>query len=158
MDALDVIDIDRIGHGGHSYGAFATANIIANAPFFKAGIAGDGAYNRSLTPDGFQAERRSIWVARSTYIEMSPLFKADQIETPLLMYHGGADNNTGTFPIQSRRMISALTILGKNAVLYEYPYESHTPRAMANKMDMWARFIDWFDTYVKNPGEETTIS
>lgn len=158
VDALDVIDIDRIGHGGHSYGAFATANIIANAPFFKAGIAGDGAYNRSLTPDGFQAERRSIWEAPSTYIEMSPFFKADQIETPLLMYHGGDDNNTGTFPIQSRRMISALTILGKNAVLYEYPYESHTPRAMANKLDMWARFIDWFDTYVKSPGEERPIS
>ena len=152
VDELGVIDIDRIGHGGHSYGAFATANILANAPFFRAGIAGDGAYNRSLTPDGFQAERRSIWEAPSTYIEMSPFFKADQIETPLLMYHGGDDNNTGTFPIQSRRLISALTILGKTAVLYEYPYESHTPRAIENKLDMWARFIDWFDRYVKDPG------
>lgn len=150
VDGLGVIDIDRIGHGGHSYGAFATANIIANAPFFKAGIAGDGAYNRTLTPDGFQAERRSIWEAPSTYIEMSPFFKADQIDTPLLMYHGGDDNNSGTFPIQSRRLISALTILGKNAVLYEYPYESHTPRAIENKLDMWARFIDWFDVYVKD--------
>ena len=153
VDALDVIDIDRIGHGGHSYGAFATANILANAPFFKAGIAGDGAYNRSLTPDGFQAERRNIWEAPATYIEMSPFFKADQINTPLLMYHGGDDNNTGTFPIQSRRMISALTILGKEAVLYEYPYESHTPRAIENKLDMWARFIGWFDEHVK--GSET---
>jgi dipeptidyl aminopeptidase/acylaminoacyl peptidase len=150
VDDLGVVDIDRIGHGGHSYGAFATANILANAPFFKAGIAGDGAYNRSLTPDGFQSERRSIWEAPQTYIEMSPFFKADQLDTPLLMYHGGDDNNTGTFPIQSRRMISALTILGKNAVLYEYPYESHTPRAIENKLDMWARFIDWFDRYVKN--------
>jgi len=152
VDELGVVDIDRIGHGGHSYGAFATANILANAPFFKAGIAGDGAYNRSLTPDGFQSERRSIWEAPQTYIEMSPFFKADQLDTPLLMYHGGDDNNTGTFPIQSRRMISALTVLGKNAVLYEYPYESHTPRAIENKLDMWARFIDWFDRYVKNAG------
>lgn len=151
VDDLGVIDIDRIGHGGHSYGAFATANILANAPFFRAGIAGDGAYNRSLTPDGFQAERRSIWEAPNTYIEMSPFFKADQIDTPLLLYHGGDDNNTGTFPVQSRRLISALTILGKTAVLYEYPYESHTPRAMENKLDMWARFVDWFDTWVKNP-------
>jgi len=151
VDELGVVDIDRIGHGGHSYGAFATANILANAPFFKAGIAGDGAYNRSLTPDGFQSERRSIWEAPQTYVEMSPFFKADQLDTPLLMYHGGDDNNTGTFPIQSRRMISALTILGKNAVLYEYPYESHTPRAIENKLDMWARFIAWFDRYVKNP-------
>lgn len=159
VDQLDVIDIDRIGHGGHSYGAFATANILANAPFFKAGIAGDGAYNRSLTPSGFQAERRTIWEAPSTYIEMSPFFKADQIDTPMLLYHGGDDNNTGTFPVQSRRMIHALTEHGKTAVLYEYPYESHTPRAIENKLDMWARFIDWFDTYVKaTPAAEEPAS
>jgi len=152
VDGLDVIDIDRLGHGGHSYGAFATANILANAPYFKAGIAGDGAYNRSLTPAGFQAERRIIWEAPHTYIEMSPFFRADQIDTPLLMYHGGDDNNTGTFPVQSRRMIHALTTLGKTAVLYEYPYESHTPRAIENKLDMWGRFIGWFDEYVKGAG------
>jgi len=157
VDELGMVDIDRIGHGGHSYGAFATVNILANAPFFKAGIAGDGAYNRSLTPDGFQAERRSIWEAPQTYVEMSPFFKADQVNTPLLMYHGGDDNNTGTFPIQSQRMISALTILGKNAVLYEYPYESHTPRAIENKLDMWARFIGWFDRWVKNAGVEGPV-
>ncbi|SVA46246.1 uncharacterized protein METZ01_LOCUS99100 [marine metagenome] len=159
VDALGVIDIDRIGHGGHSYGAFATANILANSPYFRAGIAGDGAYNRSLTPAGFQAERRSIWEAPQTYIEMSPFFKADQINTPLLMYHGGDDNNTGTFPIQSRRMIQALTTLGKEAVLYVYPYESHTPRAIENKLDMWARFIAWFDEHVKSSDEEgATVS
>lgn len=156
VDSLGVVDIDRIGHGGHSYGAFATANILANSPFFKAGIAGDGAYNRSLTPTGFQAERRSIWEAPQTYIEMSPFFKADQLDTPLLMYHGGDDNNTGTFPIQSRRMIHALTSLGKTAVLYVYPYESHTPRAIENKLDMWARFLGWFDQYVKGEGAEVT--
>ncbi|HUH12738.1 MAG TPA: prolyl oligopeptidase family serine peptidase, partial [Longimicrobiales bacterium] len=153
VDSLGVVDIDRIGHGGHSYGAFATANVLANAPFFKAGIAGDGAYNRSLTPTGFQAERRAIWEAPHTYIAMSPFFKAHQIDTPLLMYHGADDDNTGTFPLQSRRMIHALTALGKTAVLYEYPYESHTPRAIENKLDMWARFIGWFDRYVKGEGE-----
>jgi dipeptidyl aminopeptidase/acylaminoacyl peptidase len=158
VDQLGVIDIDRIGHGGHSYGAFATANILANAPYFKAGIAGDGAYNRSLTPAGFQAERRIIWEAPHTYIEMSPFFRADQIDTPLLLYHGGDDNNTGTFPVQSRRMIHALTTLGKTAVLYEYPYESHTPRAIENKLDMWARFIGWFDEHVKGGAEPATIS
>ncbi len=154
VDDLGLVDIDHIGHGGHSYGAFATANVLANAPYFRAGIAGDGAYNRSLTPDGFQAERRSVWEAPQTYMEMSPFFRADQIDVPLLLYHGGDDNNTGTFPIQSRRMISALTILGKTAVLYEYPFESHTPRAIENKLDMWARFIDWFDMYVKEGDEE----
>ena len=157
VDQLDVVDIDRIGHGGHSYGAFATANILANAPYFKAGIAGDGAYNRSLTPSGFQAERRIIWEAPHTYVEMSPFFRADQIDTPLLMYHGGDDNNTGTFPVQSRRMIHALTTLGKTAVLYEYPFESHTPRAIENKLDMWARFVGWFDRYVKGV-EPGTVS
>ena len=154
VDGLGVIDIDRIGHGGHSYGAFATANILANSPYFKAGIAGDGAYNRSLTPAGFQAERRSIWEAPQTYIEMSPFFKADQMNTPLLMYHGGDDNNTGTFPIQSERFIQALTTLGKLAVLYVYPYESHTPRAIENKLDMWARFIGWFHKHVKGAGTD----
>jgi dipeptidyl aminopeptidase/acylaminoacyl peptidase len=158
VDGLGVIDIDRIGHGGHSYGAFATANILAHSPYFKAGIAGDGAYNRSLTPAGFQAERRSIWEAPSTYIEMSPFFKADQMNTPLLMYHGGDDNNTGTFPVQSERMIQALTTLGKPAVLYVYPYESHTPRAIENKLDMWARFISWFDEHVKNAGAESEVT
>ena len=154
VDSLGVVDVDRIAHGGHSYGAFTTANILANAPFFKAGIAGDGAYNRTLTPFGFQSERRTLWEAPHVYVEMSPFFRADRINTPLLLYHGGDDDNSGTFPIQSRRLIDALTALGKTAVLYEYPYESHTPRAIETKMDMWARFIDWLDRYVKGePGE-----
>ena len=152
VDKLGVIDMDRIGHGGHSYGAFATANLLAHTPFFKAGIAGDGAYNRSLTPTGFQAERRDIWSAPATYIEMSPFFSADQINAPLLMYHGAEDNNTGTWPIQSERLIQALTSLGKTAALYEYPYESHTPRAIENNLDMWARWVRWFDRYVKGAG------
>ena len=149
VDGLGVIDIDRIGHGGHSYGAFATANFLAHTPFFRAGIAGDGAYNRSLTPMGFQAEPRDIWEAPHIYMEMSPFFKADQINTPMLMYHGGDDNNTGTFPVQSERLMMALQGLGKTAELYIYPFESHTPRAIENKLDMWARFISWFDLYVK---------
>ena len=153
VDTLGYIDIDRIGHGGHSYGAFATANLLAHTPFFKAGIAGDGAYNRSLTPMGFQAERRDIWEAPQTYIEMSPFFKADQINTPLLMYHGADDNNTGTYPIQSERLMQALTGLGKTAVLYMYPFESHTPRAIENNLDMWARWLEWFDRYVKGEPE-----
>ena len=152
VDKLGVVDMDRIGHGGHSYGAFATANLLAHTPFFKAGIAGDGAYNRSLTPTGFQAEPRNIWEAPDTYLEMSPFFKADQIDSPLLMYHGADDNNTGTWLIQSQRLIEALTSLGKTGALYVYPYESHTHRAIENNLDRWARWIDWFDRYVKNGG------
>lgn len=153
LDTMGYIDVDRIGHGGHSYGAFTTANLLAHTPFFKAGIAGDGAYNRTLTPMGFQGERRSIWEARTTYLEMSPFFYVDRINTPLLMYHGGSDNNTGTFPIQSERLMQALTGLGKTAALYVYPFESHAPRAQEHLSDLWARWLDWFDRYVKRAGE-----
>jgi len=125
-------------------------NILAHSPFFKAGIAGDGSYNRTLTPMTFQRENRFIWDAQDIYIEMSPFFEADHINTPMLMYHGAADNNSGTFLIQSERMIQALTGLGKNAVLYIYPYESHGPRCIEIYMDLWARWVEWFDKYVKN--------
>jgi len=155
VDEMGYIDVDRIGHGGHSYGAFTTANILAHAPFFRAGIAGDGAYNRSLTPGGFQSESRTVWEAPHTYLEIAPFFSADQIDAPLLMYHGAADNNSGTWPMQSERMIQALTGLGKTAVLYMYPFESHTPRAIENNLDMWARWTEWFDKYVKGSDEET---
>jgi dipeptidyl aminopeptidase/acylaminoacyl peptidase len=149
VDELGYVDIDRLGHGGHSYGAFATANILAHTPFFKAGIAGDGAYNRTLTPMTFQNEERFIWEAQDIYLEMSPFFQADHIDTPLLMYHGAADDNTGTFLIQSERLIQALTGLGKNAVLYIYPFESHGPRCKETYMDMWARWLSFFNKYVK---------
>jgi len=154
VDEMGYVDIDRLGHGGHSYGAFATANVLTRTPFFKAGIAGDGAYNRTLTPMSFQRERRFIWEAQDIYIEMSPFFEADHLETPLLMFHGAEDNNSGTFLIQSERMIQALTGLGKKAVLYIYPFESHGPRCVETYMDLWARWLEWFDTYVKKSGEE----
>ena len=147
------VDIDRIGHGGHSYGAFATANLLAHTPFFKAGIAGDGAYNRTLTPMTFQQEKRLFWETRTTYQEMSPFFYADRINTPLLLYHFAEDDNSGTFLIQSERMIQALIGLGKKAVLYVYPFDAHSPRSRENYLDLWARWLDWFDAYVKNAGE-----
>jgi hypothetical protein len=89
VENLGHVDMDRVGHGGHSYGAFTTANLLAHTPFFKAGIAGDGACNRSLTPTGFQSEPRDLWTAPHTHLEMSPFFRADRIEMPLLLYHGG---------------------------------------------------------------------
>ena len=158
VDELGYVDIDRIGHGGHSYGAFATANMLAHTPFFKAGIAGDGAYNRTLTPMSFQGERRFIWDAPTTYLELSPFFYADQINSPLLMYHGEQDNNSGTFLIQSERMIQALTGLGKTAVLYVYPFESHGPRTKTHYLDLWARWLEWFDEYVKGTGPDQTTN
>lgn len=149
VDEMGYIDIDRIGHGGHSYGAFATANYLAHTPFFKAGIAGDGAYNRTLTPMTFQYEKRFLWEAQNTYLEMSPFFYADHIDTPLLMYHGAQDNNTGTFLIQSERFMQVLTGLGKKAALYIYPFESHGPSCVESYLDLWARWLEWFDKYVK---------
>lgn len=154
VDQMGYVDIDRIGVGGHSYGAFMTANLLAHTSFFKAGIAGDGAFNRTLTPMAFQNERRFVWQAQDTYLEMSPFFYADHIDTPLLLYHGAEDDNTGTFLIQSERMLQALTGLGKKAVLYIYPFESHGPRCKETYMDLWARWLEWFDTYVKQGGDK----
>jgi dipeptidyl aminopeptidase/acylaminoacyl peptidase len=154
IDALDkreYIDRDRLGIGGHSYGAFSTANALAHTPFFKAGIAGDGAYNRTLTPMAFQSERRYLWDARETYTAMSPFFWANQINGALLMYHGMNDANVGTDPINSERLFQVLDGLGKPASLYMYPYEAHGPAARETTLDMWARWVEWLDRYVKNP-------
>lgn len=151
LDKKGFIDRDRLGIGGHSYGAFGTANALIHTPFFKAGIAGDGNYNRSLTPITFQTERRLLWEAREVYIRMSPLFWANQLNGALLMYHGLDDNNVGTFPINSERMFHVLDGLGKTAALYLYPYEHHGPATRETLLDLWARWIKWLDTFVKHP-------
>jgi len=154
IDALDkkgVIDRDRLACGGHSYGAFSTANAMAHTPFFKAGIAGDGNYNRTLTAMTFQTERRQLWDARETYLEMSPLLWANRVNGALLMYHGMDDANVGTNPINAEHMFMALDGLGKPASLYMYPYEGHGPIARETTLDLWARWVAWLDMYVKNP-------
>ncbi|MBE0674331.1 MAG: S9 family peptidase, partial [Bacteroidales bacterium] len=148
------IDRSRMALGGHSYGAFSTANSMVYTPYFKAGIAGDGAYNRTLTPMTFQSERRTIWEARETYLEMSPILFADRLSGALLMYHGGDDNNVGTWLINSERMFMALNGLDKPAALYIYPYEDHGPVGKETQLDMWARWVEWLDFYVKNAGKE----
>ena len=122
-----LIDRTRLAIGGHSYGAFSTVNAMVNTPFFKAGIAGDGAYNRTLTPLGFQNERRDLWEAPNVYLDMSPFLKANQLTGALLMYHGMHDQNVGTDPINSLRLFHALNGLGKTVALYRYPYEDHGP-------------------------------
>ncbi|MCH8274462.1 MAG: prolyl oligopeptidase family serine peptidase [Armatimonadetes bacterium] len=154
LDKSGTIDRERLGIGGHSYGAFGTANAMIHTPFFKAGIAGDGNYNRTLTPITFQSERRLLWEARETYFTMSPLFWAERLNGALLMYHGAEDQNTGTFPINSDRMFHALNGLGKTAALYVYPYEGHGPAARETVLDLWARWVAWLDKYVKNHGKE----
>ncbi len=145
------VDRNKMGIGGHSYGAFSTVNALTLTPYFKAGIAGDGMYNRSLTPFGFQSERRNFFQAQQMYLDMSPFYRADKIAGALLMYHAIEDQNTGTAPISSQRMLLALQGLGKPAALYEYPYEDHSVATYTSDLDLWARWLAWFDVYVKNP-------
>jgi dipeptidyl aminopeptidase/acylaminoacyl peptidase len=154
LDRRGLIDRDRLAVGGHSYGAFSTANALAHTPFFKAGIAGDGNYNRTLTSMTFQTERRQLWDARETYLEMSPLLWANRVNGALLMYHGMDDANVGTNPINAEHLFMALDGLGKPAALYMYPYEGHGPIARETTLDLWARWVAWLDTYVKNPSKE----
>ena len=150
LDVMGVGDPKRVGVGGHSYGAFMTANLLAHCDLFAAGIARSGAYNRTLTPFGFQSERRTLWEATDTYIKMSPFMFADKIKTPLLMIHGMADNNSGTFPIQSERLFAALKGFGVTARFVYLPYESHGYAARESVLDVLAEMFEWFDTYVKN--------
>ena len=149
VDKAGYLDKDRLGIGGHSYGAFSTMNAMTHTPYFKAGIAGDGMYNRTLTPNGFQAERRTIWEGKDTYLEMSPFLAADRLSGAILMYHSLEDQNNGTDLTSSVRMMQALQGLGKQASLYMYPYEDHGPATRETDLDQWARWIAWFDTYVK---------
>jgi dipeptidyl aminopeptidase/acylaminoacyl peptidase len=150
LDEMGVGDPKRVGVGGHSYGAFMTANLLAYCDLFAAGIARSGAYNRTLTPFGFQSERRTLWEAPDTYIKMSPFMHADKIKTPLLMIHGEADNNSGTFPIQSERLFAALKGFGATARLVMLPCESHGYSARESVLDVLAEMFEWFDRYVKN--------
>jgi len=149
LDELGVADPKRIGVGGHSYGAFMTANLLAHCDFFAAGIARSGAYNRTLTPFGFQSEHRTLWEAAETYIRMSPFMHADKINEPILLIHGEADNNSGTFPIQSERLFAALKGFGATARLVMLPNESHGYSARESVLHVLAEMLEWFDKYVK---------
>jgi dipeptidyl aminopeptidase/acylaminoacyl peptidase len=153
LDRRGYIDRTRLGIGGHSYGAFSTVNALVHTPYFKAGIAGDGMYNRSLTPNGFQSERRDFWSGQKVYLEMSPFMYADKMTGALLMYHSMEDQNVGTAPISSIRMQQALQGLGKISALYMYPYEDHGPATRETILDQWARWVAWLDIYVKHAGQ-----
>ncbi|MFN2399021.1 MAG: prolyl oligopeptidase family serine peptidase [Gemmatimonadaceae bacterium] len=147
---MGVADRDRIAIGGHSYGAFMTANLLAHSRIFRAGIARSGAYNRTLTPFGFQAEERPFWQAREIYMEMSPFTYADSITAPLLLIHGAADDNSGTFPLQSERLYSALKGNGTKVRLVLLPAEAHGYRARESVGHTLWEMVTWLDTYVKN--------
>ena len=151
VDALGYIDRDRVAVGGHSYGAFMVANLLSHSDLFAAGIARSGAYNRTLTPFGFQREERSYWEAPEVYYNMSPFIHADKMKTPLLLVHGEADNNSGTYPMQSIRYFNALKGLGAVTRLVMFPKESHGYRAKETILHLLWEQDQWLNKYVKAP-------
>jgi dipeptidyl aminopeptidase/acylaminoacyl peptidase len=152
---LGVVDRNRVAVMGHSYGAFMTANLLAHSDLFKAGIARSGAYNRTLTPFGFQNEERTYWQAPEVYYKMSPFSYADKIKMPILLIHGEADNNSGTFPIQSERLFSAIKGAGGTVRFVLLPLESHGYAARESILHMLWEMNNWLGTYVKNPAPTT---
>jgi len=145
-----VADRERVAVGGHSYGAFMTANLLAHCDLFRAGIARSGAYNRTLTPFGFQSERRTLWEAPKAYLELSPFLCADKIDEPVLFIHGEKDSNQGTFPIQSERMYQAVKGNGGTARLVLLPGEAHGYAARESVLHTVAEMFDWCDKYVRD--------
>jgi dipeptidyl aminopeptidase/acylaminoacyl peptidase len=153
---MGVGDRDRIGIGGHSYGGFMTANLLAHSRLFRAGFAESGAYNRTLTPFGFQSERRTFWEKPDVYVNMSPFWFANHIKDPILLMHGEADDNSGTFPIQSLRLYMALKGHGATVRYVTLPHEAHGYAARETLLHVLAERINWFDKYVKNAQPRTT--
>lgn len=149
-----VTDPKRVAVGGHSYGAFMTANLLAHSDLFRAGIARSGAYNRTLTPFGFQSEERTLWQAPEVYAAMSPFNHANKIKDPILLVHGAVDNNPGTFPIQSERFYNALKGHGATTRYVQLPYESHGYQGRENVLHLLWEMEKWLDTYVKPPAKD----
>jgi len=154
VDAMGFIDRERVAVGGHSYGAFMTANLLSHSNLFAAGIARSGAYNRTLTPFGFQSEERNYWEAPDVYNSMSPFMHAEKMQTPLLLVHGEADNNSGTYPMQSERYFNALKGLGATVRLVMLPKESHAYVARESILHMLWEQDEWLEKYVKNKGKK----
>lgn len=155
---LGVVDRHRVAVMGHSYGAFMTANLLAHSDLFKAGIARSGAYNRTLTPFGFQNEERTYWQAPEVYYKMSPFSYADKIKTPILLIHGEADNNSGTFPLQSERLFSAIKGQGGTVRFVLLPLEAHGYAGRESVLHMFWEMNNWMSTYVKNPPAATAAA
>lgn len=150
VDQMGYVDRNKVAVAGHSYGAFMVANLLSHSDLFAAGIARSGAYNRTLTPFGFQREERSYWEAPDVYYTMSPFMHAEKMKTPLLLIHGEADNNSGTYPMQSERYFNALKGLGATTRLVILPKESHGYRAKESILHLLWEQDQWLDKYVKN--------
>lgn len=154
-----IADRSKVAIGGHSYGAFMTLNLLAHAPkLFCCGIARSGAYNRTLTPFGFQSEERTLWEARDVYAKMSPYMYADSVEAPVLLVHGDADNNPGTFPLQSERLYQALKGHGKLCRYVNLPHEGHGYRARESVMHVLAEMTTFLDEHCKKSDDQDEMS
>ena len=149
LDKRRIIDPTKVGITGHSYGAFMVANVLAHSDLCAAGIAKSGAYNRTLTPFGFQSERRTLWESKDFYIKVSPFMFAEKINEPILLIHGEEDPNSGTYPVQSKRFYQALKGNGATTRLVVLPYEGHGYRARKSNLHVLAEMIEWFDKYLK---------
>lgn len=147
---LGVVDRDRIGVTGHSHGALMTANLLAHSDLFRAGVATSGSYNKTLTPFGFQNERRSVWEAQSVYLKASTFFYADKLKLPILIMHGDDDANPGTTPLQARKLYEAVRGNGGTARLVMLPHEPHWYASMESNEQLVYELARWFDKYVKN--------
>ena len=148
--ALGVVDRERIGVTGHSHGALMTVNLLAHTDFFRAGAATSGSYNKTLTPFGFQNERRSVWKSLDVYLKVSPFFLADKVHAPLLIVHGAEDANPGTTPLQAVKLFEAIRGNGGTARLVMLPHEPHWYSAMESNEQLAFEELRWFDKYVKN--------
>jgi dipeptidyl aminopeptidase/acylaminoacyl peptidase len=157
LTEMGIADPAQVAVGGHSYGAFMTANLLAHTDLFAAGIARSGAYNRTLTPFGFQTERRNFWEATGVYDRVSPFRYADKIAAPLLLIHGERDANPGTFPIQSERLFQAIQGTGGTARLVVLPYESHGYLARESVLHVLAEQLDWLDRWVGQGATEADL-
>jgi dipeptidyl aminopeptidase/acylaminoacyl peptidase len=152
---IGVVDPERIGITGHSHGALMTANLLAHTDLFRAGIATSGSYNKTLTPFGFQNERRSVWEAQNVYVKASPFFVADKLKLPILIMHGEDDANPGTTPLQAKKLYEAIRGNGGTARLVMLPHEPHWYSAMESNDQLVSEMIRWFDKYVKNAQPRT---
>jgi dipeptidyl aminopeptidase/acylaminoacyl peptidase len=153
--SLGVADPDRIGVTGHSHGALMTANLVAHSDLFRAGVATSGSYNKTLTPFGFQSERRSVWEASDVYMKVSPFFFADKIKIPLLIMHGAEDANPGTTPLQASKLFEAIRGNGGTTRLVLLPHEPHWYTALESNEQLIYEMLRWFDKYVKNAPPRT---
>lgn len=149
VDQLGYIDRTRVAVGGHSYGAFMTANLLTHSQDFACGIARSGAYNRTLTPFGFQSEQRNLWDVPEVYNAMSPFYTAHKMKKPILLVHGEADNNPGTFTLQTERYFQAIKGLGGNARMVILPKESHGYFAKENILHLLWEQEQFLDKHLK---------